>query len=192
MSVVDEVEEWKPIVGYEGLYEISSYGRVKSVKNNVFQNRIRAVHICQPAGYFIISLGLNGKAKRFPIHRLVAFAFIPNPLGKRTVNHINGVKTDNRISNLEWATDSEQQIHSIRIGIKKKPFGKPVHFNGATINNNRSRPVEQLDKSGKSIAVYKSAYEAYRLVGIHQTLISRCCRGIIKETHGYIFKFQAL
>jgi hypothetical protein len=99
-----------PIEGYEGLYSISSYGRVISHHSN------RLLELKQSNnGYLRITLCKDGQPKTFQVHRLVAMAFIPNPDLKPTVNHINEDKTDNRVENLEWATCAEQNTHGTRI-----------------------------------------------------------------------------
>ena len=104
-------EIWKPIKDYEGHYEISNQMNVKSLK----RGKEKLLKLAKSGnGYFIVDLYKKGyKNKICLVHRLIAEAFIPNPENKPTVNHINGDKADNRIENLEWATDSEQQLHAI-------------------------------------------------------------------------------
>lgn len=112
-------EIWKDIEGWEGLYRISNLGNVKSLsrKVNVRNGHTRTtkekilIPILQATGYVMIFLGKNNQRS---IHRLVAQAFIPNPENKRTVNHLNGIKTDNREVNLEWATYLENMRHSFK------------------------------------------------------------------------------
>jgi len=108
-------EIWKDINGYEGKYQISNLGRVKSLARTTTYNDGRKKfiieRILQPIlckiGYYSLGLSLDGVPSVVTIHRLVALTFIPNPENKRAVNHKNGVKTDNRVENLEWVTDSE-------------------------------------------------------------------------------------
>lgn len=110
-------EIWKDIEGYEGCYQVSNLGRIKSLsrKVKVQNNHTRTTKekiispIIQATGYSVICLGQHNPKL---IHRLVAIAFIPNFDNKRTVNHINGIKTDNRLENLEWATYSENMVHA--------------------------------------------------------------------------------
>ena len=102
----------KQFPGYEGIYEISTHGEVKSIRNN----KILKPFITK-CGYKQVELNLNGKAKKFLIHRLVAQVFIPNPHKKTQVNHIDGNKTNNDMSNLEWTTPAENTKHAYKNGL---------------------------------------------------------------------------
>lgn len=122
-------EIFAPINGYEG-YSIGSLGSVKN-KHGKFLKASRDKH-----GYLTVSLCKNGYARQFFVHRLVALAFIGNPENKPTVNHINGDKTDNRVDNLEWATQSENNFHAykMRLAVPHKNRGEK---NGRTKLSNR-------------------------------------------------------
>ena len=99
-------EQWRPVVGYEGLYEVSSYGNVRSIKRDIIlKPRDNGV-------YLRVNLYKNGKLKGCSVHRLVAEAFIPNPENLETVNHIDEDKTNNHVYNLEWMTRKENVRHS--------------------------------------------------------------------------------
>ena len=100
-------EVWKDIKGYEGLYQVSNFGEVKRVKSGLIRKATP-----NKEGYLNLSLHKEQRRGYFRINRLVAQAFISNPGNKPQVNHINGVKTDNRVENLEWATGSENIKHS--------------------------------------------------------------------------------
>lgn len=114
-------EIWKDIENYRGIYQVSNLGRVKSlVRKRVLKERIfKLTSITN--GYIGVCLHKNGiKIKRELVHRLVAKAFIPNPEDKPQVNHIDGVKTNNNLSNLEWNTRYENVQHAIRSGLSPK------------------------------------------------------------------------
>ena len=120
-------EIWKPVVGYEGYYEVSNLGRMRSLDRMVNHKSgtqyLQRGQILAPRfrdGYVSTAISKFGKTKYCRIHRLVAQAFIPNPENKPTVNHKNGNKLDNSVENLEWATQSENQIHAIRTGLVKR------------------------------------------------------------------------
>lgn len=115
-------EVWKSIIGFTS-YEISDLGRIKS-KNyrRTGLSKIRRQGICK--GYLHLDLYHNGKPSYFMTHRLVAEAFIPNPENKPEVNHKKGIKTDNRASELEWNTSSENSQHSFDSGLRIIPVGE--------------------------------------------------------------------
>lgn len=173
-------EVWKDIKGYEGLYQISNQGRVKSVKKDLIMSPCIRQH-----GYLAVQLfGRGGHPKRgfktFSIHRLVAEAFIPNPESKTEVNHINEDKTDNRVENLEWATRVENCNHGTLRGRKSEWM---------TNNPKRSRPVAQLTLDGERIATYPSIHEAYRVTGVYPDNIWRACNGVYSQAKGYMWRY---
>ena len=115
-------EIWEDIKDFEGLYQVSNYGNIKSLPKN-HRYGSKSEKILKPKsdkqGYLVVDLSKFGKVKRYRIHRLVAQEFIPNPDNKPTVNHINGIKNDNNLNNLQWATYSEQNIHLWNNGLRK-------------------------------------------------------------------------
>lgn len=116
-------EEWKDIEGFDGFYKISNFGRVKSVGgSSKRKEKIRSLSLTRD-GYEKVRLVHNGKDRTMRVHRLVAEAFIPNPDGKDTVNHIDGNKQNNVVSNLEWANRSEQMFHAYDLGLKTSRMG---------------------------------------------------------------------
>src|ERR1700721_2323242 len=116
-----EPEIWKPIKGYDGLYEVSNFGRVKSLARkmikgkNIFYSKERILkHQKMITGYYLIILSLDKITKGFLIHRLVGNAFIENPNNHLIINHIDGIKTNNYYKNLEWCSQKYNNHHAIR------------------------------------------------------------------------------
>lgn len=131
------MEVWKDIKGYEGLYQISSIGQVKALarKGNGFR-KYDNIKIINPNddGYIVAHLTNNkGEKKKISVHRLVASAFIPNPENKKEINHINCVRDDNRVENLEWCTTKENTEHAFKMGTRSGTYG---------LKNNLAIPVQ--------------------------------------------------
>lgn len=142
-------EIWKDIKGYEGLYQISNFGRIKSILSNKFLKAGKA------NGYRNVVLYKNKLKKTFNIHRLICINFISNPYNKPCVNHINGIKSDNRLENLEWVTHSENKIHAFKIGLESKK-GEKHHFSKLNEKQAIKIKYEHKDLSQKEIAkIYK-------------------------------------
>ena len=176
-------EIWRPIKGYEGLYEVSSYGNVRSVDRIVIcsdgRNGLWKGRMMKPkkdiGGYLICSLWKNSKGKSFRVHRLVAQAFIQNPDNLPQVNHKDENKYNNHVENLEWCDGKYNVNYGTCIQRRAEKY---------------SKPVLQLDKeTNKVIAQYLSAIDAKRKLNIHQDSISKCCRGINKTAGGYKWKY---
>lgn len=158
-------EIFVPIKGYEGLYEVSNLGRIKSFKNG---SQILKPVITKK-GYFTIVLCLNGVPKRFLIHRLVAQAFIPNPDNLPFVNHKDEVKTNNVVTNLEWCTAK----YNSNYGTSKERQSEKLR---GVLNTKTSKPVEAYNDDGKIIYTFPSLMEAHRH-GFDFRLVSAVCRG---------------
>lgn len=173
-------EVWKDVKGYEGKYQVSNLGRVKSLaryrKNNgnsqTFQEEKILKQSINRNGYCIVELSLDAKRKRHSVHRLVAIAFINNDEGKEQVNHIDENKQNNHIDNLEWCTCKENMNH----GSHNKKMA-------AT----KGTAVIRIDKEGNCEEFY-SMSEAARQTGISQSCISECVRGITKSAGGYYWR----
>jgi hypothetical protein len=128
------MEIWKDICGYEGLYKISNLGRVKSLQGyngHTYYNReliLRPTRVLISKNYerYIIKLTKNKKSKTYKIHRLVAEAFIKNEQKKPYVNHIDGNPLNNNVENLEWCTQRENIIHSLKFGNRQKKYNKDL------------------------------------------------------------------
>ena len=166
-------EYWRDIEGYEGLYQVSNLGRVKSLKDCYGKDREK---ILKPRkdkyGYLTLSLCKNGVKKSFTVHRLVAQAFIhnPNPNHYTQVNHLDENRTNNKLSNLQWCTCQENLNYGNRVKNYIKTRGHKV------------RCIE----TGK---VYNSLREAERDTGCAHTHISECVRGIAKQCNGLHWEY---
>lgn len=153
------MEEWNDIEGYKGYYQVSNFGRIKSLRFNKIRNLIKTKY-----GYYDIGLNLNGKQIKFQVHRLVAISFIPNPENKPQVNHINGIKTDNRVENLEWATRQENIKHSYLNGFHKSIKGEKK-FNSKLTEKDVVFIRENKNKFSQK--------ELSKKYNVNQTIISR-------------------
>lgn len=169
-------EIWKDIVGYEGIYKISSLGKIKSYDRIVDFNKIKALRPSKllktrvgKGGYEYTVVSVNKKRETLKIHRMVAIAFIPNLENKLCVNHINGIKTDNRADNLEWVTYSENSIHAVSIGLKKGIKGENSHL--SKIKHKDVNKIRELHKQKKF-----SQARLAKLFNVSQSQISRIVR----------------
>ena len=156
----------KDVVGYEGLYVVSNQGNIYSLNYNRTGKVVKLSPGIRNDGYLNVRLFKNREGKNYLIHRLVAEAFIPNPLGLPEVNHIDEDKTNNRAKNLEWCDRQYNQDYSL------------------------SKQVEQYDLSGNLIATWKSTHEIQRQLGFDCGNISSCCRGKYKTMYGFIWKYK--
>lgn len=173
-------EIWKDIFGYEGYYQVSNTGKVKNVNTNHIKHSTLA-----NTGYLVITLYKDNKGKTLTIHRLVAQAFIPNPDNKPQVNHIDGNKTNNNITNLEWVTAKENIRHIIGLGFKpvcntRGKFGK---------DNKRSTKIGQYSKNGKLLNIYYGGNEIKKKLNLSTaTNILEVVKGKRKTAFGYVWK----
>lgn len=169
-----ENEIWKDIEGYEG-YQVSNMGRVKSLNyNHTGKEKIKK-QLKLPNGYLQVNLWKNRKRKQFLVHRLVACAFIPNPLNLPQVNHRNERKTENFVENLEWC----DRKYNCNYGTR----------NQRVVEKN-SKPVIQYDQDGNFIREWPSTQEIERSLGYSHTGISFCCCGKYKQAYGYIWRYK--
>ena len=121
-------EIWKGIKDFESQYEVSNLGRVRTIPKLLLNGKVRPAIILKQQfnfkGYYRVGLHKDKKLKQCAVHRLVANAFIPNPLNKPQINHINGIKTDNRVENLEWCSNLENMQHAHKIGLFDNAYKK--------------------------------------------------------------------
>jgi len=146
-------EIWKDIEGWKNHYQISNLSRVRSLDFPMFHwrggqsiEKGRIMKLKKDNGYLRIVLRKNGEQKNLAIHRLVAQAFIQNPENKPEINHINGIKTDNRIENLEWCTQKENCEHAFKIGLRKGLKGDKNPY--SKLNEKQVRVIKYCIKLG--------------------------------------------
>jgi hypothetical protein len=184
-------EEWRPIKGYFKYYEISSFGRVRSLdrySNGIsgslipIKGRIMKQRILD--GYPKITLSKKGKVGRFFVHRLVAIAFIPPIKGKKFVNHKYGDRTNNIFSELEWVTTSENCIHGFRVNGRINPNIGKIGKESA-----RSKPVILTDRLTGLELYFESGNLATTALGLTSGTLSRVLNGVYKYTKNYYARF---
>lgn len=200
------MEEWKDVVGYEGLYQVSNMGRVKSCErltrnNHIVKEKIRKPKIDKD-GYCCVSLWIDGVSKEQFIHRLVAQSFIPNPDNKPCIDHINTNKTDNRVENLKWCTHKENTNNPISRekflqnrykveGTHRISIYKPTKESIEKMAEKHKKPVGMY-KNGLLIKKFNSAADAERENNNYKFMsISAACNGRLKTYRGYEWKFIA-
>lgn len=176
-------EEWRPIKGFESLYEVSNLGNVRSLdrviysekrSNQIWKGKQLSIKKKNKGGYHLITLNKNGKQYYFTIHRLVAEAFIPNPLNLPQVNHKDENKSNNRVENLEWCTESYN--HNYGTAIERA-------------NLKRNVSVNQYTLTMEFVKQWKSMKDVERELGIGAGNISHCCKHHIKHAGGFIWRY---
>ena len=167
------VEIWKDIKGYEGKYQVSNLGNVRSL-NWRNTGTVRNLYLKpQNEGYLLVELANKGKTHTFSVHRLVANHFVSGYREGMVVNHLNEVKTDNRAENLEWCTHRENCTYGTSLERSSR---------------NRKKPIEQIDKNGKVVCVWAGAVDA-ESHGFDRKTISACCIGKVKFHKGYMWRY---
>ena len=178
-------EVWKDIVGYVGKYQVSNLGRVRSTN---YRNT-GLVKIMTPLdngnGYYFVGLrdGSGGNKKCHYVHRLVASAFLDNPLGLPQVNHLDHDRSNNSVENLEWCSVSDNLMHG-------STHSRTIETQRKT--HPRRKTVYQYDLDGNLIKVYGSQKEAERETGILAPDICMCCNGKYKTTGGFVFSSDCI
>ena len=185
-------EIWRPIKEWEAYYEVSSIGNVRSVDRKTTSRPAYGRIISQStinSGYKSVSLHKNNKSSRFLVHRLVALAFLERSPIKMFVNHKNGIKTDNRLENLEWCTKSENTKHAFEtklMSVTPKMLKRLIKWNTTT----HCAPVIQYKKDGSFVAKFKSGREAAAQTGCNYSNIFLCADGHPKHKTcgGFVWK----
>ena len=179
-------EEWRPIAGYEGIYEVSNMGRIKSLDRVISQtNRYgtQTDHVYKGKilkesvgnnGYLHIDLHKDGKTKRVLIHRLVASHFLEKQDGADVINHLDCNKENNSVPNLEWCTQSHNIKYAYEQGTKTPPH---------------MQKVAQYGENGSLIRIWDSIAEASRELGLKASNIGKVCRGQRHQTGGYKWQY---
>ena len=184
--------EWRDCAVFPNYYSVSSDGRIFSKRNK---------KCLQPkksrTGYLRVGLACNGKIKMMAVHRLVALAFIPNPENKPTVNHINEIKTDNRVENLEWATNAEQNIHGTRLArarVHTDYQARNIDYSVVASKHDYSRQdmcnrkSTAVYKDGELIGVFDTQKQAADFTNVSKGQVSQCVSGQKKSCKGYTFE----
>ena len=176
------MEIWKDIEGYEGLYQVSNLGRVKSlgryINNNggLYFRKEKIMKVCKDKkGYNVCGLSKNNNPKTLKVHRLVASAFIPNPNNLPQVNHRNEDKTDNRVDNLEWCDNDYNRNYGTR---NKR----------ASVSCRKT--ILQISLEGDLLRKWDSAIEVEKELGFNNSSITKCCKGKQKTCGGYKWHYH--
>lgn len=173
---------WRDIPGYEGIYQASTEGKVKSLnyKNTGKEGELKAS--LESSGYLHLVLSKDGVNKTFRVHRIIALTFLEPIPGKNHIDHIDGNRLNNSVSNLRWVSQKENNNFE-----PYKKCNSESHIN----NKKLSKTVLQLSLDGTIMAEYESISEAARQRGIYHANISACCRGKLKTAGHYIWKFAS-
>lgn len=182
--IMSEVEIWKGVKGLEGIYEVSNKGRIRSLDRiEVMKNgvaRPRAGRIIKPSikanGYYCFHFSIKGKTKEASVHRMVADAFIPNPLKLPCVNHKDRNKLNNNVENLEWCT---YRYNSMYQGARER-----------AVETRNCRKVKQFSKEGEFIMEHKSEAAAAKAMGLSVGNLSSTLHGLQKTFGGYIWRYS--
>lgn len=172
------VEIWKAIQGYEGLYQVSNLGNVKSLNwaNKGFPQNLYLKKHCR--GYLQVELSKNGKKTMITVHRLVANAFLSNPQGLPVINHKDENKRNNCVDNLEWCTHSQNMM--CYFANHDSPNSKPLNVHEV---------IAQKDLDGNVLKIWENAITIKHSLGLNEWAIRECCRGNRNTAYGYKWQF---
>lgn len=182
--MMNDGREWKPSVIFPDDYLVSSDGRVYSIrsKKNIAPAKDKDGHL-----YYVLCV--DGERRTIKAHRLVAMTFLPNPCGKKTVDHINTIKTDNRVENLRWASLEDQWANEISyarhkaaaVEVGKRNIGKP----------STQRVPVMVFKGEAVVGRYNSMAEAAESLGLNTAKVCECANGKRKSTKGYTIRKES-
>lgn len=173
------VEEWKDIKDYEGLYQVSNWGRVKSLNYRKTGKSKLMKLMKNKKGYLTVVFHKNGEYKRYLVHRLVAEHFIPNPDNLPFINHKDEDKKNNKVGNLEWCNNEYNSNYGTR----------NYRISSTNTNGKLSKPVLQFTLSGYLIKEWVSMAECTRN-GFQQSAVCRCCQGKRKSAYGFKWQYK--
>lgn len=177
--------EWRDVPGYEELYQVSNTGLILSLPKRTSSGKIIKPTI-NADGYLTVCLSKNNAKKTFRVNRLVALAFIPNPFYKLEVNHIDGDKTNNVSTNLEWCDRSENEKHAYSIGLKRRSPSSACMAASARAHMRKVRRDDGM--------TFESIRDAAAAVAANDkgASISKVCRGLRKSAHGFGWEYADL
>ncbi|MCS2775473.1 NUMOD4 domain-containing protein [Bacteroides fragilis] len=180
------MEIFVDIKGYETLYQVSNFGRIKSLgngKSNASKLKILKQHITKD-GYSTVALTINSVTQRYRVHKLVANAFIPNPNNYPCINHKDENKQNNTVDNLEWCTSKYNNNYGTRIErFVESMKGKLVN------RKDTSKKIMMCSLKNELIEIFPSMMEVTRKYGFSVGAINQCAKGITKQSYGYKWKF---
>lgn len=179
-------EKWRAVIGYEGLYEVSNLGNIRSVDkvsrmpcNGERATKVVKGKLLKPYesgnGYFKIALVKDGKSRKHFVHRIVADAFLQNPGNCSVVNHIDFNRRNNKVDNLEWCSQRENLLHGTLRLVEGLDY--------------KDLRIGRFDKDGNLVDVWSSLSKIEETLGICKTDVLACCRGRLKSSYGYIWRY---
>lgn len=179
------MEIWKPVPNYEGLYEVSNFGNVRSI----YRYKKVLKPMLSNTGYKRVDLFKNKKKQQVSIHRLVAKVFVANPYNKPFVNHKDETRYNNNADNLEWVTHKENCNYgtAIKRRVNNTDYSKR-HINNARQKLVCSKPIRQIDANGDVVAIWASINECARANGWQASNISRSCKNESATAYGFKFR----
>lgn len=176
-----KIEKWKPIQGYEGIYEVSNRGRVRNRHGKILKQGNK-----QHTDYKRVHLARNNSARWFLVHRLVAVAFIPQEEGRDIVNHLDHDKSNNDVDNLEWTTVKDNCAYAAEQGRYKTPHSNLLKGRGLL-----KTPVIATDKDGVEYR-FESVTQGARILNVPRSHVGSCCRNVYgrKTAGGYSWRYE--